>query len=138
VSPQGVPVKSYSVDANDIAYFAAFSDLKNGVPPDQIAAMFGRERNSLAERSDGAVVSEKQISLNGNYPGREFTLNTKSAGPMRARIYLVEQKLYEVYVIGRKDLVESAESTAFLDSFKLGVQGKWVPKTGKERDLTPP
>jgi hypothetical protein len=40
---------------------------------------------------------------------------------VRARVYLVEQRLYQVVVFGPKDLATSKDALEFLDSFELPV-----------------
>ena len=39
-----------------------------------------------------------------------------------ARVYLVDQRLYQVVVFGPKDLATSKDTLKFLDSFELVVE----------------
>jgi len=70
---------------------------------------------------DGKLVREKKISL-GEYAGKDLEAAVPDDhDPMvcRARVYLVHQRVYFVFVLARKadGLGENAE--AFLDSFQL-------------------
>jgi hypothetical protein len=40
----------------------------------------------------------------------------------RARIFLVERRLYQVAVVGTKEKANSKEAETFLDSFKLTTE----------------
>ena len=68
-----------------------------------------------------SVVSEKDISISvgdAKYPGKEMQVS-KGATYLNARMYLVGNRLYQIMVIGPKDVVNNAETTAYLDSFAV-------------------
>jgi hypothetical protein len=71
------------------------------------------------ERSlKGKVVESRELKL-GSYLGREFTLTLEAGNQYRARIYMVEGRLYQVILLGSKEYVNSLAAKAFLYSFEL-------------------
>ena len=64
------------------------------------------------------LTSEEKVSLDGN-PGRSFSADAGANGRLKARIYLVKNRLYQVFVGGSQDKVSDADAQKFLDSFKL-------------------
>ena len=78
-------------------------------------------KDDLIRSADGKELTSTSITLVGKYPGREFTarLADPVGGLMRARIWLVDKRLYQVTVIGTEGYANSATATAFLDSFQL-------------------
>jgi hypothetical protein len=74
-----------------------------------------------------AIVQKQTISING-HPGRDVSLESQSARAGakiigRARLYLVDDRLYEVYMAGRSDRIEPGSMEEFLNSFALLDQG---------------
>jgi hypothetical protein len=64
--------------------------------------------------------SRKAIRLGGEHPGREVTAVVGENGRrLRARLYLVRGRLYQVVVTGAPGWVDSAEADAILESFRL-------------------
>jgi hypothetical protein len=63
------------------------------------------------------LTSASRTTLDGKYPGRnvEAELPDKK-GILRARIYFVGQRLYQIVVLGKNQLVDSKDATKFLDS----------------------
>jgi hypothetical protein len=64
------------------------------------------------------LISEKTVKL-GDSPGREIHIETPTAGTYRARLYLVERRLYQVVVLAPKEVATSEASDWFLESFQL-------------------
>lgn len=82
-------------------------------------AVLNETRNSFVQGpSGGKLVDEKKIMI-GKYPGREINVKTVGDNFMRARMYLVKDLLYQVIAVGSKEAVSSADTTKFMDSFKL-------------------
>ncbi len=76
-------------------------------------------RDGAVGNLKGELDSEKDIKL-GDYPGREVRIAVDEGKKLfRARVYLVDQRLYQVVVFGTKDAATSKEADKFLDSFQL-------------------
>jgi hypothetical protein len=90
------------------------------------------ERDNLVETAQksalanvkGKVASTKKIKL-GTHPGREVAITGDQPGHgARARLYLIDKKLYIQLVVGANRFVESPDALKFLDSFKLTAEKK--------------
>ncbi len=57
------------------------------------------------------------------YPGREFNGNTKSGLKLAARLYLVDDRLYQMICVSPKAAFNDADFKVFADSFKLKLPG---------------
>jgi hypothetical protein len=77
--------------------------------------------NGAAEKCRGKLREEKSIKLNDRYAGREFFIDKDGAVIAKVRIYLVENRLYQVMVLGNGPIFSSKEKDVgiFLDSFRL-------------------
>jgi len=75
-------------------------------------------RDGCVANLDGKLLSDKKIKL-GGHPGRDIQVEVDGKHIFRARVYLVEQRLYQVVVFGPKDLATSKDALKFLDSFEL-------------------
>jgi len=79
-------------------------------------------RDGAVRNANGKLVLENKISLDGN-PGRELVIDAKGKGgqdaTMKARVFLVKNRLYQVMVVAPKGQVSGAEIDDFLKSFKL-------------------
>jgi hypothetical protein len=105
--------------AKSMGYAVLYSDipLKPGqaVDPDR---MLGAGVFALADRPENRLVEDRLISLDGN-PGREVVVEQSEQVLVKARIYVVGQRLYQVIVIAPKAKGFPPEAAAFLDSFRL-------------------
>jgi hypothetical protein len=63
------------------------------------------------------VNGESKITLDGN-PGRELTISIPGRGALKARIFLVKNRLYQMLFTGPKP-VDAKDQKAFFDSFRL-------------------
>ncbi|MDD5005223.1 MAG: hypothetical protein PHS93_01805 [Candidatus Omnitrophica bacterium] len=67
----------------------------------------------------GKLVSESPISLKGN-PGKEFIIESGNGEiVVKARVFLVKQRFYELMVTTSKQKSTSFDIKKFLDSFRL-------------------
>lgn len=80
---------------------------------------------SLEGACDGAIqtshcveTGRKAVVLQG-YPGRELTATIPGKGLMKARIYLVNKKLYQQIVAGIPTFVDSSYAKDFLKSLAI-------------------
>ncbi|MBI3824319.1 MAG: hypothetical protein HY289_16755 [Planctomycetes bacterium] len=89
----------------------------------------GDEDKRLDQACKGAVDSargklrgeEKAIKLDGKHPGREIAIEKDGEIIARMRVYLVDQRLYQVMVLGNGPFFATKDQDvgAFLDSFRL-------------------
>ena len=108
---------------HDSFFVVSYSDF----PPSDLKK--GDEDKRLDQACKGAVESargklrgdEKPIKLAGKYPGREIVIEKKGQCVAKMRIYLVDNRLYQVMVLGAGPIFAPKEKDAgtFLDSFRL-------------------
>ena len=75
-------------------------------------------RDGAVQNSKGKLFHERKIALDG-HPGRELWIKTGEDDMIHARMVAVKQRLYQTMAIGPKNFVETKETAAFMDSFKL-------------------
>jgi hypothetical protein len=118
----GVTMKLFVFEERDGAYAVAFADLP--LPPnernDKIQGRLDGARDGMLRNVKGKLTGESRIFLQGKHPGREVRAALPEVnGALRARIYLVGPRLYQVAVMGIPDWVNSAEATKVLGSLAL-------------------
>jgi hypothetical protein len=66
------------------------------------------------------LTSSSKITLDRKHSGRDFAAELPAQkGMVRARIYIVGPRLYQIMAMGTKPWVESSNTKKFLDSFAL-------------------
>jgi hypothetical protein len=119
----------YSSDRPDSYFAVGYADyplaLVVGTAPEQL---FSGVRQTWVQRIDGKLTaSDGTLKLAGKYPGTEFQAAGKINGVdafVHARLYLVDQRLYQVISMGRKDEVSQGLVNRFLNSFRLIQQSE--------------
>jgi hypothetical protein len=114
----------YSSDRPDSFFAVGYADYPLaavvGRPP---ADLFSGVRDTWLRRIEGKLTaSDNGIKLAGQYPGLEFQAGGKVKGTdafVHARFYLVDQRLYQIIAMGRKDAVPQGVINRFLNSFRL-------------------
>ncbi len=90
--------------------------------------------NGIKKSDKFKVVSEKPFKL-GQYEGLEVTAEVEAGmfGLIQSRFLIAENRFYQLAVIAVGKKVETEESRAFLDSFKLALadEKKSQPNTSK-------
>jgi hypothetical protein len=71
-----------------------------------------------AQGVKGKLISSSKTTLDKN-PGRVMQADVPNLGVYHSRMYLVGDRLYQIVVLGPKDLATGAEAKKYLDSFKL-------------------
>ena len=112
----------YSSDRPDAYFAVGYTDYPLaamvGTAPDDL---FAGIRDTWIRRIDGRLGISSPVRLNRQYPGLEFTAEgrVKDADTfLHARVYLVDQRLYQVVAMGRKGEISQGVINRFLDSFK--------------------
>jgi hypothetical protein len=93
----------------------------DGDPPERAPLYLNSARDDLIRAAGGERVSSASITLAGKYPGCEFRARFRQPQPgaMRARLYLVGKRLYQVMAIGTEEFVSAPAATTFLNSFMV-------------------
>lgn len=102
------------------AYGVAYSDFPQGlIQSANVEALLNGARDGAAANVSGTLVSERRIGLSG-HPGREIEIRI-SGGIVKARIYLVGSRLYQLIVVEQSGTESSANQARFFDSFQLSA-----------------
>jgi hypothetical protein len=108
-----------TVEAGETMYGTNYCDFPAEVKKAPLKQVYDSSRDGAVANLEGKLASEKDIKL-GEYPGREIRIEVAGGKKLfRARVYLVDQRLYQVVVFGTKETATSKEADKFLDSFKL-------------------
>ena len=108
-----------TVEAGGTMYGANYCDFPAEIRKVPLKQVYDSSRDGAVENLKGKLLSEKDIKL-GDSPGREIQIEVAGGKSLfRVRVYLVEQRMYQVVVMGTKKAATSKESEKFLDSFKL-------------------
>jgi hypothetical protein len=117
-----IPVNMTYVNRNKEAiYLVAYSDL-----PPNVSIKNSKEMNQILTEvvsgfSQGArakLLSQKSIKLK-NFPGKEIRLQLDKKLTARARIYLVNKRLYQVVVATNQEQNLAKSIQGFLNSFRV-------------------
>ena len=79
-------------------------------------------RDTWVKRVDGKLTMTGAIEIAGKYPGIEFAADGTVKGAdtfLHGRLYLVDQRLYQVIALARKGEMPQGVVNRFLNSFKL-------------------
>jgi len=114
---------TYLAESDGILYVAAYSVFSDEIISQGTTEEFlNNARDSMLASINGKLVLETRKSLE-DYPGRELVVDMKKAdgtdGFMKARLYLVNNRLYQLMVIAGTVDASAETITQFLDSFKL-------------------
>lgn len=110
-------------EQNNRAYFVAYNDYPAEIiEQNDPQTLLDGTRNGSVQSMNGTLISESQITLNG-YPGRELIaeapLEDGNILAVKARIFIVENRLYQLFVAAPQAEISSADVDAFLNSFEL-------------------
>ena len=118
----------YSSDRRDAYFAVGYSDyplaLVMGTAPD---ALFAGIRDTWVRRIEGRLVAGDRVTLAKQHPGLEFVAEGKIQGEdafLHARLFLVDQRLYQIVAIGRKGEVAQGLVNRYLNSFRLIAQNE--------------
>jgi hypothetical protein len=108
-----------SLAAAGTMYAANYCDFPADVKKVPLKQVLDSSRDGAIANMEGKLAKEKDIKL-GDHPGREVLIDVSGSKRLfRARVYLVDQRLYQVVVFGTKEAAMSREADKYLDSFKL-------------------
>jgi hypothetical protein len=116
VTSSGTPkIKTYSVEEDDGAYVASFSDL--AIPAKESSTAIQQRLDStgkgILQNTESKLTKETQICLNGKYPGRDIEAELPNGkGLLHARFWIANKRLYQLMVV-------ATHSSKFLKSLTL-------------------
>jgi hypothetical protein len=102
--------------ANRGFYFVTYADLGDQAAGTSPERLLDDEREEAVKRLNGRVVREQAVSL-GHHAGLEIEVATQM-GLVKERIYLVNQRVYQL-VVGGKMEASSPGADKFFSSFRL-------------------
>lgn len=117
-------VVTYLVDTEPVGYFVGYLDVPQVALQDGPDALIDGGRTGAIGNLEGStLISESDLTVEG-YPANEFvasfTLEGKAdAGIAKGRYILVGTRLYQVFVLAKKDAGQSEEIDRFISSFEL-------------------
>ncbi len=111
-----------TTENGSIAYLATFTDLGADtakVDPKLIL-------DGIAKSLESGTKSKKEITLNG-FPGLEIVREFEQGGTklyMKTHIYMVKDRLYQVFAMSEESKKDKAEADKFLESFRLSEKSE--------------
>jgi hypothetical protein len=120
----GVTLNMYTLQDREGAYAVAYADLPIpvGESTAQTEMRLDAARDGMIKNINGKLTGESRVMLNGTHRGREVRATLTAAGKngtLRARIYLVGTRLYQVAVVGEPQWTNTGEADKVLASLAL-------------------
>jgi hypothetical protein len=115
-----IDVQFYTLTTGNTAYMVSYSDYPASIfQTTPIKSILDGARDGAVKNSQGRLINETDIVL-GTYPGRELNVESSDGtNVMRAHLFVVKERLYQVIVITAKGRASSPDLKKFLDSFQL-------------------
>ena len=120
-----------TLETDEVIYMASYLDIPVSIAdPDAIKKALdgGRDRALANIKGEKKLLSETEISIDG-FAGRELRISLPNDILLRARFYLVKQRLYQILVLVSATEADAKDVIRFLDSFKLMSQATEKSKT---------
>ncbi|HQR07515.1 MAG TPA: hypothetical protein PLN21_11870 [Gemmatales bacterium] len=104
---------------NDLAFFVFFNDYSDIVKNSNPGPMLEGARNGIMAK-DGELVEDETIKFGPDkLPARRFLIKKPGGIYVKNMVILKGARLYQVMVLGKKELVESKEAEKFCKSFDI-------------------
>jgi hypothetical protein len=115
-------VHMFMIDQKDRAFIVSYTDYPAGsVDPDEKKTLAGVVDGN-ARAIKGRVASNEPITIGKkDYPGRAISIEFGGAKKQiyRARVYLVDNRLYQVVALGPDEFTKSQAVEAYFKSFAI-------------------
>ncbi|MBN1457745.1 MAG: hypothetical protein JW912_07835 [Sedimentisphaerales bacterium] len=110
----------YNAGSKKISFAVAYVDYPDSVfKKRSVKEMLDGAVDGAVNNVGGKLIDEIEVEYEG-YPGREIEVSIASEKAIiRARIYLVDKRLYQLMVIGKEDQVTESRVYDFFDSFVI-------------------
>ncbi|MFT3882289.1 MAG: hypothetical protein QM703_21885 [Gemmatales bacterium] len=120
-SALGMKFKMFLVEEKEGVFGVAYFDIPGGDPKaNQVESILTNARKGMLQNMNGTLIKEDRITLQGKYPGREIRADVPSKGAeMYCSIYLVNNRAYQVLILGKTEWLDSDKARKFLNSFAL-------------------
>lgn len=116
-----IETKSFIAEQGGVDYSVFFEDYPLYIIESDPAALLDEAIRTYVDSINARARMKKEITLDG-YPGREFRFETLEEGMIviiRARYYLVENRVYVLAALSSAPDSYSPEIDMFMDSFEL-------------------
>lgn len=118
-----VEIYTYTAETEQSAYVVAFSDYPQPmVEQSEPEMLLNSSRDGAINNLGGTLVSEEAISIEG-YPGRSLVISADTANNeatiINSRLYLVNNRLYQILVVSPENQEGKKVVQTFLESFEL-------------------
>src|SRR5260370_1318099 len=115
----GRPESRFLVDVGDTAYIVAFDDyapghLTNANP----SSVLDTAQDALLKALKGTLRQRRPATISG-FPGREIVFDTPDHNTGKVRVYVVRNRLYQVWYLGPTGQEPRPDVDRFLNSFQL-------------------
>lgn len=105
------------VELSDVAYLATYTDYPADIGrASSPAAILARARDGSAE--GGKLRSDKALSI-GGHTAREYVIVDKDGNVLVTRSAWANNRLFQIIVVGDKDIKRRPDTRRFLDSFNV-------------------
>ncbi len=112
----------FVVDRKDHVFLVSYNDYPESLLNDDPRTVLERARLGAIANVRGSLVSKQDIEVHG-HPSQDFEFQVSTTEGVtsrgRARLVLVERRLYQLILLGPPETVSSRESDRFLQSFTL-------------------
>lgn len=113
----------YSSDRPDAYFAVGYSDFPLAhIMTTSREALFEGVRASWVRRLEGRLVATGPTRLQDGYDGLAFTIEGRMKDAdawLEGRLYLVDQRLYQVIALGRRGEIAQGTVNRFLNSFRI-------------------
>ncbi|WP_439630013.1 hypothetical protein [Gemmata sp.] len=119
-----VTMHMFSKEERNGAFVVGIGDLPlpDGMSPADVQNSLDGARKGAIDNVKGELQTSSPITLQGKYPGREFTAKVARGTTdllIRSRIFMAGKRQYQVMVMGDASFMSDARVTEFLDSFQV-------------------
>jgi hypothetical protein len=109
----------FLVDFGDKAYLVAWDDYAPGhLTKANPTMILDAAQGALLKGVNGTLRNSKAVTI-GGYPGREFLFDTPDHNTGKVRVYVVRNRLYQVWYLGPTGQETRPDVDKFLNSFQL-------------------
>lgn len=109
----GIEHNGYSLESPQGKFLAAWFDVPAGS-----SFSFDTALDAFVSARGGQLASEDKISLEDEYPGREWLVSLPDGDFCRMQLIAVKDRYYQLIIEGDEELVTSKEADAYFSSFK--------------------
>ncbi len=105
---------AYSLSRPEGTFVVSYFDLPPGlqITPDRAVTAYAGGRK-------GTIVSQKNVTLDDEYPGIDAQVRLPSGQVSRICVYAVRGRQYQLVLDGGADFVRSADANRFFGSFRV-------------------